>query len=95
MVVLVLEFKSRRGKILNIFARKRINKLLRPPSAGMHNSTRVDGWPSPPHLVFRGRGQVGSTCSRVRQQQRELLLRRERRVKLIHYVYVMRGSVGD
>ena len=37
---------------------------------------------SPPHLIFRD--QVGSTCSRSRSKQLELLLQRERRVILAH-----------
>ena len=36
----------------------------------------ISGWLSPPCLILRD--QAGSTCSRARQQQRELLLQRER-----------------
>ena len=45
LVVLVREFESRRGEILGLFAKIVIIKrdqLLREPSAGKHNSTRVD-----------------------------------------------------
>ena len=46
LLVLVSEFESRRGEILTIFAekkrRKKKDQLLRAPSVGKHNSTRVD-----------------------------------------------------
>ena len=44
LLVLVREFESRRGGILNLFAKKKKKKdqLLRAPSVGKHNSTRVD-----------------------------------------------------
>ena len=48
LIVLVREFESRRGEILNSFAKKKKKKkdqqLLRAPinSVGEHNSTRVD-----------------------------------------------------
>ena len=49
LLVLVLEFESRRGEILNIFAKieeekekKGSTELLRARSVGKHNSTRVD-----------------------------------------------------
>ena len=44
LLVLVREFESRRGEILNLFAKKKKKKdqLLRAPSVGKHNSTRVD-----------------------------------------------------
>ena len=41
----VLKFESHRGEILNIFALKKKRKkkeLLRAPSVGSHNATRVD-----------------------------------------------------
>ena len=44
-IVLVREFESRRGEILNLLAKKKKkNQLLRAPinSVGKHNSTRVD-----------------------------------------------------
>ena len=42
--MLVREFESRRGEVLNSFAKKKDKKdqLLRAPSAGKHSSTRVD-----------------------------------------------------
>ena len=40
LMVLVREFESRRGEILNLFAKKK-NQLLRAPSVGKHNSTRA------------------------------------------------------
>ena len=45
--VLVREFESRRGEILNLFAKIKRDRLLRAPrGVGKHNSTRVDegGW---------------------------------------------------
>ena len=44
LVVLVLEFESRRGEILKLFAKikKKDKKLLRAPSVGRYTSTRVD-----------------------------------------------------
>ena len=45
LLVLVREFESRRGDILNLFAKKKKKKrdeLLRAPSVGKHNSTAVD-----------------------------------------------------
>ena len=41
LLVLVREFESRRGEIMNLFAKKK-DQLLRAPSVGKHNSTRVD-----------------------------------------------------
>ena len=41
LLVLVREFESRRGEILNLFAKKK-NQLLRATSVGKHNSTRVE-----------------------------------------------------
>ena len=42
IAVLVREFESRRGEILNLFAKIKNDQLLRAPSVGKHNSTRVD-----------------------------------------------------
>ena len=43
LIVLVREFESRRGKILNLFAKKKKDQeLLRAPSVGKHSSTQVD-----------------------------------------------------
>ena len=42
LLVLIREFESRRGEILNLFAKKKKDQLLRAPSVGKHNSTRVD-----------------------------------------------------
>ena len=43
LLVLVREFESRRGEILNLFAKiKKKDQLLRAPSVGKRNSTRVD-----------------------------------------------------
>ena len=45
VLVLVGEFESSRGEILNLFAKKKRKKkdqLLRAPSVGKRNSTRVD-----------------------------------------------------
>ena len=41
---LVLEFESRRREILNLFAKmeKKKDQLLKAPSVGRHNLTRVD-----------------------------------------------------
>ena len=52
----------------------------------------ASGWLSPPHRIFWD--LVGSTRSRARWHQRELLLRRDRWAKLTHDVYLIRGSVG-
>ena len=40
--MLVLEFESRRGEILFIFAKIKKDQLLIAPSVSRHNSTRVD-----------------------------------------------------
>ena len=40
--VMIREFESRRGEILNLFAKKKKDQLLRAPSVGKHNSMRVD-----------------------------------------------------
>ena len=42
LLVLIREFESRRGEILNLFAKMKKDQLLRAPSVGKHNSTRVD-----------------------------------------------------
>ena len=42
LLVWVREFESRRGEILNFFAKKKKDQLLRAPSVGKHNATRVD-----------------------------------------------------
>ena len=44
LLVLVREFESRRDEILNLFAKiiKKEDQLLRAPSVGKHNSTRVE-----------------------------------------------------
>ena len=43
LLALVREFESRRGEILNLFAKKKKkDELLRAPSVGKHNSTRGD-----------------------------------------------------
>ena len=47
LIVLVREFESRRGEISNILSKKKRkekkgSQLLRAPSVGKHNSTRVD-----------------------------------------------------
>ena len=43
LVELVREFESRRGEIMNLFAKiKKKDQLLRAPSVGKHNSTRID-----------------------------------------------------
>ena len=42
LLVLVREFESRRGEILNLYAKIKKDQLLRAPSVGKHNSTRVD-----------------------------------------------------
>ena len=44
VLVLVRELESRRGEILNLFAKIKRDQLLRAPnnSVGKHNSTRVD-----------------------------------------------------
>ena len=48
LIVLVREFEYRRGEILNLVAKVKNDRLLRAPSVGKHNSTRVDegrkGW---------------------------------------------------
>ena len=43
LIVLVREFESRRGEILNLFAKIKKDQLLKAPtnSVGKHNSTRV------------------------------------------------------
>ena len=41
LLVLIREFESRRGEILNLFAKKKKDQLLRAPGVGNHNSTRV------------------------------------------------------
>ena len=41
LLVLVREFESRRGEISKLFAKKKKDQLLRAPSVGKHNSTRV------------------------------------------------------
>ena len=38
---LVGEFESSRGEILNLFAKIKKDQLLRAPTVGKHNSTRV------------------------------------------------------
>ena len=42
LVVFAREFESRRGEILNVFAKIKKDQLLRAPSVGKHNSTGVD-----------------------------------------------------
>ena len=43
LIVLVRGFESRRGEILNLFAKKKKkDELLRAPSVGKRNSRRVD-----------------------------------------------------
>ena len=42
LLVLVREFESRRREILHLFAKIKKDQLLRAPSVGRHNSTRVD-----------------------------------------------------
>ena len=42
LLVLVREFESRRGEILNLFAKIKKDQLLKAPRVGKHNSTRVD-----------------------------------------------------
>ena len=42
LLVLIREFECRRGEILNLFAQIKKDQLLRAPSVGKHNSTRVD-----------------------------------------------------
>ena len=42
LLELVREFESRRGDILYLFAKIKKDQLLRAPSVGKHNSTRVD-----------------------------------------------------
>ena len=43
LLVFIREFQSRRGEILNLFAKiKNKDQLLRAPNVGKHNSTRVD-----------------------------------------------------
>ena len=42
LLVLISEFESRRGEILNLFAKIKKDQLLRAPSVGKLNSTRVD-----------------------------------------------------
>ena len=43
LLVWIREFGSRRGEILDLFAEiKKDQELLRAPSVGKHNSTRVD-----------------------------------------------------
>ena len=42
LLVLVYEFESRRGMILNLFAKKKMEQLLRAPRVGEHNLTHVD-----------------------------------------------------
>ena len=41
LIVLVLELESRRGEILHVSAKKK-DQLLRAPSVGRHDSTRVN-----------------------------------------------------
>ena len=41
LIVLVLEFESRRGEILKLFPKIKKDQLLRARSVGRHNSTRV------------------------------------------------------
>ena len=42
LLVLIREFESRPGEILNLLAQIKKDQLLRAPSMGKHNSTRVD-----------------------------------------------------
>ena len=42
LLVLIREFESRCGEILILFAKMKKDQLLRAPSVGKHNSTRVD-----------------------------------------------------
>ena len=42
LLMLIREFESRRGEILIFFAKIKKDQLLRAPSVGKHNSTRVD-----------------------------------------------------
>ena len=74
-------------------AAKDIDKgVLTRASRTLPRDEGASGWLSPPHRIFWD--LVGSTRSRARWHQRELLLRRERWAKLTHDVYLIRGSVG-
>ena len=42
LLVLVREFESRRGEILNLFAKIKRDQLLKARSVGKRSSTRVD-----------------------------------------------------
>ena len=42
LLALVRELESRRGEISNLYAKIKKDQLLRAPSVGKHNSTRVD-----------------------------------------------------
>ena len=42
LLALVLEFESHRGEILKLFAKNKKDQLLRAPSVGRRNFTRVD-----------------------------------------------------
>ena len=42
MLALILKFEYHRGEIVNLFAKIEKDQLLRAPSVGRHNSTRVD-----------------------------------------------------
>ena len=42
VLVLVRKFESRRGEMLNLFAKIKKDQLLRAPSVARHNSTQVD-----------------------------------------------------
>ena len=62
IMVLVREIESRRGQILNIFAKiKKTDQLLRAPSVGKHNSTRVDEGRKSLHCTNRSE-QGGRAC---------------------------------
>ena len=41
LLALIREFETRRGEVLDLFAKKRDQQLLRAPRVGKHNSTRV------------------------------------------------------
>ena len=42
LLLLVREFESRRGKIVNLVAKIYMDQLLRAPSVGKHTSSGVD-----------------------------------------------------
>ena len=84
LIVLVLEFEFHRGEILNLFATIKKAQLLRTPSVGRRNSTRVgEGRKDRSLLAIKvKRGEKGLLCdpgSELRLGGRE-----KRRAKIIN-----------